>query len=47
VLKVLASRPYRSVVQVPTQGQPNNRGNLPSVERRALSVYGRIVGARV
>ena len=47
VLRVLAPRPYRSVAQLPaTRGQPSNRPNLPSVERRALSVYGRITGAR-
>ena len=47
VLRVLAARPYRSVVQLQsTREQPRNRPNLPSVERRALSVYGRIAGAR-
>ncbi len=47
VLKALAPRPYRSIVQAPsTREQPNNRANVPSVERRALSVYARIAGAR-
>jgi transposase len=47
VLHVLAPRPYRPVVQIPPgRGQQNNRANLPSVERRALSVYSRITGAR-
>lgn len=47
VLHVLAPRPYRSVVQaLSTRGQPNNRAGLPSVERRALSVYSHIAGAR-
>lgn len=48
VLRILASRPYRSVVQLqPTRGQSGNRASLPSVERRALSVYDRIAGARI
>lgn len=46
-LKPLALRPYRSVMQMPASQVPQPRpGLLPSVERRPLSVYGRLAGAR-
>jgi hypothetical protein len=46
-LKPLALHPYRSVMQIPPSQIPQPRPcALPSVERRPLSVYGRLVGAR-
>jgi len=47
VLKPLAMHPYRSVMQTPALQAPQPRPcALPSVERRPLSVYGRLAGAR-
>jgi transposase len=47
VLRALATRPYQSVAQLQSRReQPSKRPTLPSVERRALSVYGRMAGAR-
>jgi transposase len=46
-LKPLALHPYRSVMQIPPSQVPQPRPcALPSVERRPLSVYGRLAGAR-
>jgi transposase len=47
ILKPLALHPYRSVMQMPRSqvSQPQSCA-LPSVERRPLSVYGRLAGAR-
>jgi transposase len=47
MLKALAPHPYRSVspLQQPPVLEPR-RTSLPSVERRPLSVYGRLIGAR-
>jgi transposase len=45
VLKALAPRPYRSVIQIPSRGRELLPG-LPSVERRPLTLYSRITGAR-
>ena len=46
MLKALAAHPYRSVMQIPSPPSPQRRlPGSPSVERRALSVYGRIAGA--
>jgi transposase len=46
-LQPLALHPYRSVMQIPPSQVPQPRPcALPSVERRPLSVYGRLVGAR-
>jgi transposase len=44
-LKPLALHPYRSVMPAPQVQQPRPCA-LPSVERRPLSVYGRLAGAR-
>ncbi len=47
MLKALAAHPYRSVMQIPSPQPPQRRlPGSPSVERRSLSVYGRIAGAR-
>jgi transposase len=47
VLKTLALHPYRSVAQPqPTQATRPRLPRLPSVERRPLTAYSRIVGAR-
>jgi transposase len=45
VLKALAPHLYRPVSQV-QQPQSPRRSSLPSVERRPLTVYGRLLGAR-
>jgi transposase len=48
MLKPLALHPYRSVISAPSptpQPQPRLPA-LPNVERRALTVYGRLAGAR-
>lgn len=46
-LKLLALHPYRSVMQMPVSQVPQLQPcALPSVERRPLSVYGRLAGAR-
>ena len=47
MLKPLAMHPYRSMMPTPALqvSQPRPRA-LPSVERRPLSVYGRLAGAR-
>ena len=46
-LQPLASTPYRSVLQPqPTDAHRSQLPKLPSVERRPLSAYGRIVRAR-
>jgi transposase len=47
MLKVLAAQPYRSAMQIPSPQPPQLRlPRSPSVERRSLTVYGRIAGAR-
>lgn len=47
MLKALAPHPYRPVSQVqPAQSPEPRRSSLPSVERRPLTVYGRLLGAR-
>jgi transposase len=47
VLKALALHPYQSVAQLQPIQRPQPRlPRLPSVERRPLAAYGRIVGAR-
>jgi transposase len=47
MLRSLASRPYRPVVQMQgSRPQSTACGVSPSVERRSLSVYSRIAGAR-
>jgi transposase len=47
MLKPLALHPYRSVMQMPASQVPQPRPcALPSVERRPLSAYGRLAGAR-
>jgi transposase len=47
MLRALAPHPYRSVSQLQPPASPEpRRASLPSVERRSLSVYGRLVGAR-
>jgi hypothetical protein len=47
VLKPLALHPYRSVMQMsPSQVLQSRPCALPSVERRPLSAYGRLAGAR-
>lgn len=47
MLKTLAPHPYRSVSQLqqPKSSEPR-RASLPSVERRPLSAYSRLIGAR-
>jgi transposase len=47
MLQALALHPYRSVVQIQTPQAPQPRlSRLPSVERRPLAVYSRVVAAR-
>jgi len=47
MLKALAPHPYRPVSQVQQPQSPApRRESLPSVERRSLTVYGRLLGAR-
>lgn len=47
MLKPLALYPYRSVIQgSPSQALQSHLRTLPTVERRALAVYGRLAGAR-
>ncbi len=46
LLKPLALHPYRSVISAPSSTPQPRRPALPSVERRALTVYGRLAGAR-
>jgi hypothetical protein len=47
MLKVLAPHPYRSVSPLQPPQSPERRpSSLPSVERRPLSVYSRLLAAR-
>lgn len=46
MLKPLALHPYRSVISAPSPTPQPRLPALPSVERRALTVYGRLAGAR-
>jgi transposase len=46
-LQALAPRPYRSVVPLPATPAPQHRlPSPPTVERRSLTIYSRIAGAR-
>ena len=46
MLKVLAPHPYRAVSPLQQQSPEPRRSSLPSVERRPLSAYSRLLGAR-